>query len=147
MESDEADGSFPPWVSLEYTQMLSLANPAPVIFSSLSLPSVHSLRNLLTPPSVVSSGSTQGGERLLSGFRTENKSVRELMEMEGVKLERVCLLDPKAEKGIHPTDREEFDWFLQVPSLPSLFVSYPGRSRSGELIPYVERQIRRYSRR
>ena len=128
MESDESDGSFPPWVSLEYTQMLSLAHPSPVIFSSLSLNSVSSLRTLLTPTAGSNNalgGEEAGEERKLSEFRTENKSVRQLMEAEGIPLERVCLLDPKAEKGIDIDDRDAFDWFLSVPpaSLSSLIAS------------------------
>lgn len=128
MESDESDGSFPPWVSLEYTQMLSLAHPSPVIFSSLSVPSVDSLRQLLTPatPSSNTAFSTIEGTKTkgdLSEFRTEHKSVGELMNAEGIDLSRVCLLDPKADKAIHPSDREEFDWFLSVHPFSSLATS------------------------
>jgi ribosome biogenesis SPOUT family RNA methylase Rps3 len=103
MESDESDGSFPPWVSLEYSQMLLLASPSPVIFSSLSPASVSSLGSLLEKR-----GARPGS------YRAETKSVKVLMELEGVPLERVCLLDPRAEKEISPGDREEFDWFLRV---------------------------------
>jgi len=42
----------------------------------------------------------------------DKRSVTEIMEAEGVTLERVCLLDPKAEKEIDVRDSEEFDWFL-----------------------------------
>lgn len=101
MESDESDGSFPPWVSLEYSQMLLLAAPSNVIFSSLSPASVDSLKELLE----------KKGAKAAS-YRNETKSVRELMEAEGVPLERVCLLDPRAEKEIGTDDRESFDWFL-----------------------------------
>lgn len=102
MESDEADGTFPPWVSLEYTQMLKLAFPSPVIFSSLSAPSVSSLRRLLTSPD----------DENRSSFTTSTSSVGELMAAQGIPLERVCLLDPKAEQEISPEDSELFDWFL-----------------------------------
>lgn len=106
MESDESDGSFPPWVSLEYTQMLTVAHPSPVIFSSLSSQSVNSLRTLLT----TSSTNSPAVEK--SSFSAESKSVGELMKERSVGLGRVCLLDPKATKELCPADREEFDWFL-----------------------------------
>lgn len=101
MESDESDGTFPSWVSLEYTQMLKLAHPSTVIFSSLSSASVDSLGGLL-----LQRGAQEGQ------FRAETSKVLELMQKEGVPLERVCLLDPKAEKEISPEDAHEFDWFL-----------------------------------
>lgn len=101
MESDESDGSFPPWVSLEYRQMLKLASPSKVIFSSLSSASVASLGPLLEK---------KGAEP--GSYRAETKSVRELMADEGIELSKVCLLDPKAEKEISPEDAEEFEWFL-----------------------------------
>lgn len=100
MESDDSTG-LPPWVSLEYSQMLLLAHPSPVIFSSLTPNSVLSLQSLLAARGV------KEGE-----FRAETKSVRELMRLDGVDMKRVCLLDPKAEKEIGIEDREEFDWFL-----------------------------------
>lgn len=103
MESDESDGSFPPWVSLEYTQMLHLAAPSTVIFSSLSPNSVGSLRSLL-----IKKGA-KGDE-----FETEGKSVRVLMDERGIDLSRCCLLDPKAEKVIDVEDGKLFDWFLFV---------------------------------
>lgn len=101
MESDESDGSFPPWVSLEYTQMITLAAPSSVIFSSLSPNSVESLRGLL-----IKKGAT-GDE-----FECRKESVGELMKSRGVDLSRVCLLDPRAEREVCVGDAEEFDWFL-----------------------------------
>lgn len=110
MEPDEpedvASGStFPPWVSLEYAQMLLLVGPSSgsnVMFSSLSSRSVNALKSTLEKKS----------PSLTSGFRTETRSVMQIMEAEGVKLERVCLLDPKAELEISPGDAKDFDWFL-----------------------------------
>ena len=41
------------------------------------------------------------------------ESVMELMAARGVPLEKVCLLDPKAEKGLAPEDGDgRFEWFL-----------------------------------
>lgn len=101
MESDEADGSFPPWVSLEYCQMLKLAAPSKVIFSSLSTKSVSSLGALL-----------EGRGANPQQFQAETKPILELMKDAQVDLSRVCLLDPKAEKVISPEDSQHFDWFL-----------------------------------
>lgn len=101
MESDEADGSFPPWVSLEYSQMLRLASPSKVIFSSLSSKSVSSLGGLL-----------EGRGARQDQYQAETKSVLELMKDQGLDLSRVCLLDPKAEQVISPEDAGNYDWFL-----------------------------------
>ena len=41
------------------------------------------------------------------------KSVLELMKEKGVPLDKVCLLDPKAEKELAPEDGDgRFEWFL-----------------------------------
>jgi ribosome biogenesis SPOUT family RNA methylase Rps3 len=101
MESDESDGTFPPWVSLEYSQMLKVAAPSTVIFSSLSSASVNSLGGLLEQR-----GATK------EQYRAETDKVLDLMKKDGVPLERVCLLDPKATEVIAPEDAKEFDWFL-----------------------------------
>lgn len=101
MESDEADGSFPPWVSLEYSQMLKLASPSQIIFSSLSNKSVSSLGHLLDQRGANS-----------QQYTASTKKVTELMKDQSIDLTRVCLLDPKATKVISPEDKLEFDWFL-----------------------------------
>ncbi|SCZ88255.1 BZ3500_MvSof-1268-A1-R1_Chr2-1g04290 [Microbotryum saponariae] len=118
MESDESDGSFPPWVSLEYSQMLHLASPSQVIFSSLSPQSVSSLGGLLE---------SRGASR--ASYRAETSSILELMKAEGVDLSKVCLLDPKAQKEVSVEDREEFDWFL----FGGILGDDPPRDRTGEL--------------
>lgn len=96
---------FPPWVALEYTQMLRLAYPSPVIFSSLSPSSVDNLVSLLT----ASSGEDKDDK---SEFRAESLTVLELMARDGIRLDRVCLLDPKATEEISIEDGSKFDWFL-----------------------------------
>ncbi|SGY21115.1 BQ5605_C016g08198 [Microbotryum silenes-dioicae] len=118
MESDESDGSFPPWVSLEYSQMLHLASPSQVIFSSLSPQSVSSLGGLLE---------SRGASK--ASYRAETRSILELMKAEGVDLSKVCLLDPKAQKEVSVEDREEFDWFL----FGGILGDDPPRDRTGEL--------------
>lgn len=101
MEEDNPNSTFPHWITLEYAQMLRLSYPSTVIFSSLSPSSVNSLREQLLE---------KGMDE--KRFRVETKSVKELMKEERVQLEKVCLLDPKAEKVVGPKDGGEFDWFL-----------------------------------
>ncbi|KAK4054415.1 hypothetical protein OIV83_000909 [Microbotryomycetes sp. JL201] len=101
MESDESDGSFPAWVSLEYSQMLKLAAPSKVVFSSLSKQSVASLDRLLT----------QKGAQPQQ-FEADTRNISQLIKDQGVDMARVCLLDPKGEKELEPQDIESFDWFL-----------------------------------
>lgn len=100
MEPDEANATFPPWVSLEYSQMVKVAAPvgSRVLFSSLSPASTSSLAALLTAKGAAP-----------EAFQTDSRTVSQLMELEGVDISRVCLLDPRAEKEIAPEDAEEFD--------------------------------------
>lgn len=136
MEDDDADGSFPRWVSLEYSHMRSLlAAPAPpfssssspfrteassVLFSSLAKSSVSTLRSSLD--ALASSASSQ------APYQASDKSVLELMQERGVALERVCLLDPKGPQELAPADGDSFDWFLCVIShLRLLTASWPAR--------------------
>jgi hypothetical protein len=49
----------------------------------------------------------------LSQFSCHQKGVVDLMKASGILLERVCLLDPKAEKELLPEDGDgRFEWFL-----------------------------------
>ncbi|GAA5893816.1 protein-arginine N-methyltransferase SFM1 [Sporobolomyces salmoneus] len=118
MEDDNPNSTFPHWIALEYAQMLRLSAPSTVIFSSLSPSSVESLRSQL-----LEKGMDQ------KRFRVETKSVRELMQEEGVELGKVCLLDPRAEKVVGPEDGGEFDWFL----FGGILGDDPPRDRTGIL--------------
>ncbi|BGP32335.1 hypothetical protein JCM10296v2_004116 [Rhodotorula toruloides] len=119
MEDDNPDTSFPHWIALEYAQMVKWAGEGnTVIFSSLSSSSVKSLSEQL-----VDRGAREGS------FRAETRSVRQLMKEEGVPLEKVCLLDPRAEKGIAPEDGREYDWFL----FGGILGDDPPRDRTGIL--------------
>ncbi|BGP40336.1 hypothetical protein JCM10450v2_004316 [Rhodotorula kratochvilovae] len=118
MEDDEADSSFPHWIALEYAQMIKWATPSQVIFSSLSPASVKSLSEQL-----LARGAQPGS------FRAETKSVRDLMRDEGVPLDKVCLLDPRATGEIAPADGNEYEWFL----FGGILGDDPPRDRTGQL--------------
>ncbi|KAI8989168.1 DUF431-domain-containing protein [Trametes punicea] len=120
MEEDEdSPKSIPKWVELEYMHMRTLAGQgANVHFTHLSPTSCDTLSSLFrrdTDPSKAQAYAHQ-------------KSVLQLMEDKGVPLEKVCLLDPKAEKELSPEDGDgRFEWFLFGVS------DDPPRDRTGEL--------------
>jgi ribosome biogenesis SPOUT family RNA methylase Rps3 len=56
----------------------------------------------------------------LAAAQSHQLGVIALMEREGVPLERVCLLDPKAPEALAPEDGDgRFAWFLFGVSVPS----------------------------
>ncbi|GAA6001411.1 hypothetical protein JCM10207_006653 [Rhodosporidiobolus poonsookiae] len=118
MEEDNADASFPHWITLEYHSMLKWANGSLVIFSSLSPNSVRSLSEQLL---------ARGAKP--EEFLASTKSVQELMKEKNVALEKVCLLDPRAPKEIGPDDGAEYDWFL----FGGILGDDPPRDRTGIL--------------
>ncbi|TNY24680.1 DUF431-domain-containing protein [Rhodotorula diobovata] len=118
MEDDEADTSFPHWIALEYAQMLKWAAPNTVIFSSLSPTSVKSLSEQLI---------ARGAHP--DSFRAETKSVLQLLKDEGIPLEKVCLLDPRAPAEIAPQDGNDYTWFL----FGGILGDDPPRDRTGQL--------------
>lgn len=71
-----------------------------VLFTHLSTSSQKALDSTL--------GTVQGGSK----FEVHTASVLEVMKQQGVNLDKVCLLDPKAEKELSPEDGEAFEWFL-----------------------------------
>ena len=107
MEEDNPDSpsTLPRWVFLEYAQMLNLAGPSStVIFAHLSKSSCDALKDALHE--------SGGGERHAK-FEVHEKGVMELMRERKVDLKTVCLLDPKAHRGLALQDGEgEFQWFL-----------------------------------
>ncbi len=49
----------------------------------------------------------------LANVQCYQQGILDLIKSRGVSLDRVCLLDPKAERGLSPEDGgERFDWFL-----------------------------------
>ena len=84
--------------------MRTLAGPgATVHFTHLSPGSCSTLSTLFSKE--------EGGSR--ADACAHQKSVMQLMEEKGVPLDKVCLLDPKAEKELAPEDGDgRFEWFL-----------------------------------
>ncbi|KAH6903284.1 SAM-dependent RNA methyltransferase [Coprinopsis sp. MPI-PUGE-AT-0042] len=120
-EDDEESKTIPPWVELEYAHMRTFAGPdAQVIFTSLSEASKTFLNNSVdTNPS---------SDKAKASFHKEG--ILQLMEKSGVPLDKVCLLDPKAEKELSPEDGDGvFEWFL----FGGILGDDPPRDRTGEL--------------
>jgi ribosome biogenesis SPOUT family RNA methylase Rps3 len=84
--------------------MRILAGPdAHVRFTSLSTSSADS----------ITSAFRSTADPLLSNFSCHRQGVRELMKASEIELDKVCLLDPKAEAALSPEDGDgRFEWFL-----------------------------------
>jgi len=84
--------------------MRILAGPdAQVHFTYLSKPSSQSLDSAFTVKSQNPS---------LAEFSCHQESVLDLMKTLGISIDKVCLLDPKAEQELSPEDGDNFQWFL-----------------------------------
>ncbi|KAI0733249.1 SAM-dependent RNA methyltransferase [Fomitopsis betulina] len=104
MEEDEATSkAIPKWVELEYTHMRSLAGPsAHVHFTHLSKSSCQTLTALFAE-----------GTENLAAATAHPEPVLTIMQDLSIPLDKVCLLDPKAEKEIAPEDGDgRFECFL-----------------------------------
>lgn len=88
--------------------MQTLAGPSSrVHFTHVSSSSKTSLEALFTR---TSSDDQAKGTASVSAF---TQGVLEVMKSEGVLLEKVCLLDPKAPQELAPEDGDgRFEWFL-----------------------------------
>ncbi|KAI0772772.1 DUF431-domain-containing protein [Trametes elegans] len=120
-EDEETPKAIPTWVELEYMHMRTLAGAdATVHFTHLSQSSCTTLSTLFA----------QDADASKSPAYAHSKSVLELMEERGVPLEKVCLLDPKADKELSPEDGDgRFEWFL----FGGILGDDPPRDRTGEL--------------
>ncbi|KZT63521.1 DUF431-domain-containing protein [Daedalea quercina L-15889] len=103
-EDEETSKAIPKWVELEYMHMRTLAgSDAHVHFTHLSTSSCRTLTDLF-------SSSTGHG---IAQATAESKPILELMQGLSIPMEKVCLLDPKAEKAISPEDGDgRFECFL-----------------------------------
>ncbi|KAF9807136.1 hypothetical protein IEO21_08368 [Rhodonia placenta] len=118
-EDEESSKSIPRWVELEYMHMRKLAgSEGHVHFTHLSQSSCNALLTLVA------------GEKNDTGVAdvsSHTMSVLELMKASGVPMDKVCLLDPKAEHELSPDDRDKFSWYLFGVS------DDPPRDRTSEL--------------
>ncbi|KAK7052999.1 hypothetical protein VNI00_004320 [Paramarasmius palmivorus] len=120
-DDDDISKTVPPWVNLEYAHMRTLAGSgSKVYFTNLSKSSAQNLETKF--------GSTKEDEAEAKCYTT---SVLDLIKQElGGSLEKVCLLDPKAEKELSPEDGDgRFEWFL----FGGILGDDPPRDRTGEL--------------
>ena len=99
---------------------------AHIHFTSLSESSATALSTVFASPSPRAKGSDDSESNAglddpagrlkahaLAAASAHREGILELMKQKNVPLDRVCLLDPKAEKELAPEDGDgAFDWFL-----------------------------------
>jgi len=121
-EDEETTKAIPPWVELEYAHMCSLAGPgAQVYFTNLSRTSGDSLAEIFKKIPQ---------NDALAHTSCHQTGVLEFMKQSSVPLEKVCLLDPKAEVELSPLDGDgRFSWFL----FGGILGDDPPRDRTSEL--------------
>ncbi|KAJ8523321.1 hypothetical protein ONZ45_g143 [Pleurotus djamor] len=131
MEEDEPDSqkTIPPWVELEYAHMRMFAGPqAKVRFTHLSESSCKTLQDVFSESSSPSNESS--GKAQLANASCHTEGILECMKQFGVPIDKVCLLDPKAEKELSPEDGDgRFEWFL----FGGILGDDPPRDRTSEL--------------
>ncbi|KAF9262765.1 DUF431-domain-containing protein [Marasmius fiardii PR-910] len=123
-DDDEVSKTVPPWVDLEYAHMRTLAGlKSRVYFTNLSKASAQSLQAKFR--------SSQNPETEQAQVSCQTSGILDLVKEElGGSLEKVCLLDPKAEKELSPEDGDgRFEWFL----FGGILGDDPPRDRTGEL--------------
>ncbi|CAG7851915.1 Protein arginine N-methyltransferase SFM1 {ECO:0000305/PubMed:22650761} {ECO:0000269/PubMed:22650761}; AltName: Full=SPOUT family methyltransferase 1 {ECO:0000303/PubMed:22650761} [Serendipita indica DSM 11827] len=104
----------PPSRSLAWTTTTSTADVAP------------------TPRSQPRVGSPWDAKVVRSHIRGDEHSILEYMKLQGVPMNRVCLLDPRGSKELSPEDGSEFEWFL-FGGILGMSGDDPPRDRTGEL--------------
>ncbi|TFK32396.1 SAM-dependent RNA methyltransferase [Crucibulum laeve] len=122
MEDDEeSTKSIPPWVELEYAHMRILAGQnGHVQFTHLSKSSCDFLNTAFA----------SSKENSLAKASCHQAGIINLLADTGIPLNKVCLLDPKAEKELSPEDGDgRFEWFL----FGGILGDDPPRDRTSEL--------------
>lgn len=120
-EDDQETKTIPEWVELEYSQMISLAGKdSQVYFTHLSKTSVNSLGKIFED-------TTSADQATGKGYTA---GILELANLQGVPLDKICLLDPKAKEALSPDDGDgRFSWFL----FGGILGDDPPRDRTSEL--------------
>ncbi|KAJ9115767.1 hypothetical protein QFC24_006875 [Naganishia onofrii] len=126
-EDDDTTKVVPPWVQLEYAQMLKHAGPqSEVFFTSLSSQSAEIL------PKQLEEAVAKHGTPVAKAHATTTPILTLLSSANPpIPISKVCLLDPKAERVLSPEDGEEgvFEYFL----FGGILGDDPPRDRTGEL--------------
>ncbi|KLO06518.1 DUF431-domain-containing protein [Schizopora paradoxa] len=135
MEEDEPgqSHSLPEWVKLEYMHMRTVAGPkAEVLFTNVSESSAKELSTLIDSENKaqsITSSPNRSPSRLAKASATRT-GVEKLMVQSSLPLDKVCLLDPKAELELTPADGDgRFNWFL----FGGILGDDPPRDRTSEL--------------
>ncbi|KAK9774463.1 putative Protein arginine N-methyltransferase SFM1 [Seiridium cardinale] len=110
---EHLDPELGPWSELEYLAIARESAEAKATFLLSSLPKDFNVPEELAKE---------------PAFKAEHRGVEE-MYPEGNGKERVCLLDPSAEKDLNPDDKGEFDCFL----FGGILGDDPPRDRTSEL--------------
>lgn len=93
---EHLDPELGPWSELEYLSIARESHAAKVSFLLSSVPAGFQVPEKLAAE---------------PAFKAEARGVEEMYPA-GAGKERVCLLDPAAEKDLNPDDKGEFDVFL-----------------------------------
>ncbi|KAI1841170.1 hypothetical protein JX265_000509 [Neoarthrinium moseri] len=110
---EHLDPELGPWSELEYIAIAKETGEAKSTFVLSSLPADFQVPDQLAAQ---------------PAFKAEHRGVEEMYPAGNGK-ERVCLLDPAAEKDLNPDDRAEFDVFL----FGGILGDDPPRDRTSEL--------------
>lgn len=122
-EDEETAKAIPPWVELEYAvgkhpQLPSVIVISYKFFQHMRILAEQDAQVKFTHLSKLScdylgiafSDSKSTDE--LASASVHQSGVLEIMKQSGIPMEKVCLLDPKAEAALSPEDGDHFEWFL-----------------------------------